>query len=117
MNKLPHRHGFSYKKPKGHPYKSDKQQQINFIKKHKRLKKRLNSDETILFIDSVHPIQATKLSYDWIRTGKTKAVSTTASRTRVNLMGAIELGNLSNFQFYNYVTINADPFVDFFGFN
>jgi len=113
LNKWLHRNEFSYKKPKGHPYKSDKQQQLNFIKKYKRLKKRLNPDETILFMDSVHPTQATKLSYGWIRTGKTKAVSTTASRTRLNLMGAIELENLSSTQIYSYETINAESVVDF----
>lgn len=113
MNKWLHRLGFSYKKPKGHPYKADKQQQLKFIKKYKRLKKGLDSDETILFMDSVHPTQATKLSYGWIRTGKTKAVHTTASRTRLNLIGAIELENLSNIQILDYETINAEKVVDF----
>jgi len=63
MNKWLHRQGFSYKKAKGHPHKADKQKQLNFIKKYKRLKKRISSDEVILFMDAVHPTQATKLSY------------------------------------------------------
>lgn len=113
MNKWLHRQRFTYKKPKGYPYKADKQQQLNFIKKYKRLKKRLGSDETVLFMDSVHPTQATKLSYGWIRTGKTKSVNTTASRTRMNLMGAIELDNLSTIQILDYETINAQAVVDF----
>lgn len=51
MNKWLHRHDFSYKKSKG-------------------------SKEAILFMDAVHPTQATKLSHGWIRTGKTKNVYT-----------------------------------------
>jgi len=115
MNKWLHRNGFSYKKPKGHPYKADKQQQLNFIRKYKRLKKRIGSDESILFMDSVHPSQATKLSYGWIRTGKTKKVNTTASRTRINLVGAINLDNLTKIQINEYDTINAEAIIDFLG--
>ncbi|MFO1259129.1 MAG: winged helix-turn-helix domain-containing protein [Gammaproteobacteria bacterium] len=63
MNKWLHRNGFSYKKAKGHPYKSDKEQQDDFVKKYHRLKNRISPEETILFMDSVHPTQATKLSY------------------------------------------------------
>ena len=115
MNKWLHRHGFSYKKPKGHPYKADKQQQLNFIRKYKRLKKRIGSDEIILFMDSVHPSQATKLSYGWIRTGTTKKVHTSAGRTRINLVGAISLDNLAKIQINEYDTINADAIIDFLG--
>jgi hypothetical protein len=70
MNKWLHRHDFSYKKPKGAPYKADKLEQLKFIKKY------IGSKETILFMDAVHPTQATKLSHGWIRTGKTKNVYT-----------------------------------------
>lgn len=115
MNKWLHRNGFSYKKPKGHPYKSDKQQQENFVRKYHRLKKRISPEETILFMDSVHPTQATKLSYGWIRTGKTKKINTTASRTRINLIGAVELKNLSNTEICDYDTINAESIIDFLG--
>ena len=115
MNKWLHRNRFSYKKPKGHPYKSDKQQQLDFIKKYNRIKKNIGTDETILFMDSVHPTQATKSGYGWIRTGKTKKINTTASRTRINLVGAIELKNLRNTQIFEYKTINAEAIVDFLG--
>lgn len=113
MNKWLHRNGFSYKKPKGHPYKSDKKQQMAFIKKYNRLKNNIGQDETILFMDSVHPTQATKLSYGWIRVGKTNQINTTASRTRINLVGAIELENISNIQICEYKTINAEAIEDF----
>ena len=87
MNKWLHRNGFSYKKPKGRPYKADEEQQAKFIKKYKRLKKQAGTEDTLVFMDSVHPTQATKLGYGWIKTGETMQISTSASRTRVNLVG------------------------------
>jgi hypothetical protein len=39
---------------------------------HAKLKKEVGEEEPLLFMDSVHPTQATKLAYGWIRTGKTK---------------------------------------------
>jgi transposase len=113
MNKWLHGHGFSYKKPKGQPYKLDRDRQASFIKKYKRLKKRVGSEDKLLFMDSVHPTQATKLGYGWIKTGKTKQINTSASRTRVNLVGAIELGNLGKAQVCEYEKINALTIVDF----
>lgn len=116
MNKWLHRHDFSYKKPKGHPYQADKKKQLNFIRKYKRLKNCLGSDEVILFMDAVHPTQATKLSYGWIRVGKTKKVETSASRSRINLVGAINLNKLKKVQAFEYETINADTIVHFLGY-
>jgi len=46
-------------------------------------------------MDAVHPTQATKLSYGWIRTGQIKHVKPTGSRTRLNIVGAIQLGNIA----------------------
>jgi len=40
-------------------------------------------------MDAVHPTQASKLSYGWMRTGQTKHVETTGSRTRLNIVAAI----------------------------
>ena len=88
LNKLLHRHGFTYKKPKGRPYKAEPARQEAFVKKYKKLKSSLNNNEKIIFIDAVHTTQATKLSYGWIRKGETVEISTTASRTRINLIGA-----------------------------
>jgi len=113
MNKWLHRNGFSYKKPKGRPYKADEEQQAKFIKKYKRLKKRLGPEDALVFMDSVHPTQATKLGYGWIKTGEIKEVSTSASRTRVNLVGAIELGNLGKAKVSKYEKINAQTIIDF----
>ena len=86
MNKWLHRNSFSYKKPKGHPYKADKERQQEFIEKYDELKSNLNPDDAVYFSDSVHPSQATKLSYGWIRKGQDKKFEKTASRTSTTVV-------------------------------
>ena len=108
MNHWLHRNGFSYKKPKGHPYKSDKVAQAKFIEEYKQVKSSLKKDDSLLFIDSVHPTQETKISYGWIRKGKTKKVGTTASRTRVNIVGALNIEEIEHTITEQYDWINAD---------
>ncbi len=63
-------------------------------------------DEPVLFIDAVHPTQATKLSDGWIRKGERKTVKTTGSRTRINAVGALNLNALSHPVICEYQTIN-----------
>ena len=113
MNKWLHRHAFSYKKPKGFPHKANPKLQEEFIAEYEKLKDEVGYDEPILFMDAVHPTQATKLSYGWIRTGQTKHVETTGSRTRLNIVGAIQLGNLAETVTAQYETINGESIIDF----
>ena len=61
---------------------------------------------------SVHPTQATKVTYGWIKTGEDKLIASTASRTRINLTGAINLATMSVFH-DSYETINGSTTVDF----
>ncbi|CAM4407528.1 MAG: IS630 family transposase ISSpu23 [Legionella sp.] len=113
MHKWLHRNGFSYKKPKGLPHKADAQLQQEFVAKYLQLKEEAGSEEPILFMDSVHPTQATKLAYGWIRTGKVRHVGTTASRTRLNIIGAIQLGHIAEAITSQYETINAESIIAF----
>lgn len=113
LHKWLHRNGFSYKKPKGLPHKADAQLQQQFIEEYNKLKQEVSEEEPILFMDSVHPTQATKLTYGWIRTGQTKHVGTTASRTRLNIIGAIQLGAIAQAVTAQYETINAESIIDF----
>ena len=115
MHKWLHRNRFSYKQPKGRPHKADPELQKQFVAEYEQLKKGVGSDEPILFIDSVHPTQATKLAYGWIRTGKTKHIGTTAARTRLNIVGAIQLGHIAQAITSQYETINAESIIDFMG--
>ena len=108
------RHGFSYKKPKGVPHKFDVEKQQQFRESYSALKERVR-DEPILFIDAVHPTQATKISYGWIRKGHDKTVETTGSRTRLNIMGALNLHDIGSTIIRDYETINSESVVRFLG--
>jgi len=113
LNKWLHRHQFSYKYPKGVPHKFDEEKQADFIKAYTELKSQV-VDEKILFIDAMHPTQATKVSCGWIKKGHNKAIETTGSRTRLNLVGAIELNNLAAAHVRRYDQVNGDTIQHFF---
>lgn len=100
-----HAWGFSYKKPKGTPLKADMAKQEAFIAFYEKLLKTTSEDEPILFTDGVHPTMATKISYGWIKKGVDKPLATTASRTRLNLMGSLNLETMK-------VTINSFETLD-----
>ena len=104
-----HNSGFSYRKPDRIPAKADRAKQDEFIKSYKELKSNLEKEDVILFGDGVHPSMETKITYGWIRTGKFKEIKTTASRTRVNLLGAINLDgmDLAGAPAISYVPISA----------
>ena len=114
FNKWLHQHNFSYKKPKGVPHKFDEDKQTEFIAKYEQLKSMLAPDERLLFMDAVHPTQATKITAGWIKKGEDKAIKTTGSRSRINVVGAIELGHLGNAVIKQYEkTVNGEAIVDF----
>ena len=113
MNKWLHRNGFSYKKPKGYPYKASLAQQEQFISAYNELKTTIPNEDGILFMDSCHPSIATKISYGWIKKGESKPIETTASRTRLNLVGALNLSKLSKPIIGSYTTVDHESIVDF----
>ncbi|CAH8224491.1 hypothetical protein VAE151_630524 [Vibrio aestuarianus] len=67
MNKWLHHNGFSYKQPKGIPHKFDEAKQQVFIEAYEALKASCGKDESIVFIDAVHPTLSTKISA-WLDT-------------------------------------------------
>ncbi len=117
MTKWLHRQGFNYKKPVGTPHKCDMDKQQQFIERYNALKAECGQNEPILFIDAVHPTQSTKLSYGWMKRGRTqvKVVETTGSRTRLNIMDALNLQRIEATVIRDYPTINAKNVVLFFG--
>lgn len=112
MVKWLHRNGFSYKKPATVPKRVDPEKQRKFIDAYENL---LNTagDDPVLFVDSVHPTMATKVAHGWIKRGKRKLITATASRTRVNITGAIDLESM-NVMAEMYDTVNADSVISFF---
>ncbi|TDB42543.1 IS630 family transposase, partial [Photorhabdus khanii subsp. guanajuatensis] len=79
--------------------------QRQFIEYYENLKVTAK-DEPILFLDAVHPTQGTKLGYGWMRKGEKKTVKTTGSRTRLNILGALNLNAIGRTVFQEYQTIN-----------
>jgi transposase len=94
MTKWLAHHHFSYKYPKAVPAKADLEKQEEFIEKYLELVGETPREEPILFIDSAHPTMATKVSCGWIKKGVDKPLAQTASRTRINVMGAVELAEM-----------------------
>lgn len=113
MNKWLHRNGFSYKKPKGYPHKASKSEQEQFVSVYNKLKAELPVEDGILFMDACHPSMATKIAYGWIKKGESKPIETTASRTRINIIGALNLSKISKPIIGSYTTVDRDSIVDF----
>lgn len=107
MTKWLRKNGFSYKKPKGTPHKANKAKQEEFVGEYIKFVAELPKDEVIEFADGVHPTMATKITSGWIKKGMDKLISTTASRTRLNLFGSINLLTMS-VTINQYKTINSD---------
>jgi transposase len=107
-------HGFSYKKLKPIPAKADTAAQEAFIKAYETLIKTTPENEPIVFSDGVHPTMATKISYGWIKKGVNKLIATTASRTRMNLLGALNLETMQ-VVIKEYETLNQDSMADYLG--
>ena len=111
MTQWLHAHEFSYKKPAATPAKADAAQQQAFIAKYEELKRTIPEEEPVLFDDGVHPTMATKVSYGWIPTGERKPIRTTASRTRMNLLGALNLENMA-LHVTEHATINHESMAE-----
>ena len=107
------RHDFSYKWTKGQPAKADAKKQAEFIFYYEDLKEKAPKNEPIFFIDGVHPTMATKSTRGWIAKGIDKIIPTTGSRTRLNIMGAIELSTMNVFH-GEHETINAQSVIVLF---
>lgn len=115
MNKWLHHNGFSYKQPKGVPHKFDEAKQQAFIEAYETLKASCGEDESIVFIDAVHPTLSTKISHGWIRTGQDKVIETTGNRSRLNIIGALNLSDIGATIVSDYESINSENIVRFFG--
>ena len=85
------RHGFSYKKPALVPGKANEEQQREWLTGYEKLKQNLPSDETICFMDGVHPTHNVQPMYGWIQKGVRKEIPTNTGHSRINLSGAIDI--------------------------
>jgi transposase len=106
------RHSFSYKKPALVPGKANEEQQKQWITEYEKLKQGLADDETICFMDGVHPTHNTQLAYGWIRKGFRKEICANSGRSRLNLSGAIDLIS-KKLHIQEDVTLNGDSTISF----
>lgn len=106
------RHSFSYKKPALVPGKANEEQQKQWIVEYEKLKQGLPGDETICFMDGVHPTHNTQLAYGWIRKGFRKEICANSGRLRLNLSGAIDLIS-KKLHIQEDETLNADSTISF----
>lgn len=91
INALLKRMNFVYKKPVLIPCKSDEKRQEAFIAEYHELNNQLQPDDTIYFMDGVHPQHNTNPSHGWIKKGTTKHIPSNNGRQRVNINGALNL--------------------------
>lgn len=85
------RNDFSYKKPALVPGKANEQQQRKWIAEYEKLKQNLPADETICFMDGVHPTHNVQPAYGWIQKGVRKEIPANSGRSRINLSGIIDI--------------------------
>jgi transposase len=113
MNSWLKNHNFSYKKPAVVPGKANREAQEQWIREYEKLKNNLLEDETICFIDGVHPTHNTKRAYGWIRKGQRKEIPTNTGRQRLNISGAIDVFSRKVFVREDD-TLNASSSIEFF---
>ncbi|HEU64846.1 MAG: hypothetical protein KR126chlam4_00515 [Candidatus Anoxychlamydiales bacterium] len=85
------RNNFSYKKLSLVPGKANKEIQEAWISEYFKMKQNLKDDETICFVDGVHPTHNTQLSYGGIKKGVRKEIPSNTGRQRLNISGAVDL--------------------------
>jgi transposase len=107
------RHGFSYKKPAVVPGKANKEQQYAWLAEYEKLRQGLASDETICFIDGVHPTHNVQPAYGWIKKGVRKEIPANTGRSRLNLSGVVNVVT-HNIFVQEDKTLNAESTIRFF---
>jgi hypothetical protein len=80
-----------YKKPAAVPGKADEQQQKEWIAEYEKLRQTLPANETICFMDSVHPTHNVQPTYGWIKKCVRKEIPTNSGRKRLNLSKMIDI--------------------------
>lgn len=107
------KHKFSYKKPALVPGKADKEKQREWIEAYEKLKAHLPEEETIGFIDGVHPTHNVQLAHGWIKKGVRKEIPANTGRARLNLSGMIDIIN-HNVVVQEDTMLNAEATITFF---
>ena len=111
--KLMNRIGFDWKKPEAAPSKIDAAVQQRFIDAHEDLRNSLDADETIVYVDAVHPTHQARPAGRWLPRGQRCAIDVTSGRERLNLHGAIDLTDRTD-PHQEVQTVDAQSSIDLF---
>ena len=107
------KNGFTYKKPKLVPANANPEAQEAFIAQYSQIMNEASIEgDPVLFGDSVHPSQQTRVSYGWVKKGKEKLVETHAGRKRVNIMAVLNLETMG-IVYQDYETIDSAATIAF----
>ena len=82
--------GFTYKKPKLVPGKSDPLESMKFLQRYEKMRR---SGKPVYFMDGVHPQHNSRPSYGWILKGTEKALLSNSGRKRLNINGALNIAS------------------------
>src|ERR1039458_8429552 len=109
------RHDFTFHQPCGIPAKADAESQKAFVEEYENIKKNLDDEDQLVFMDGVHPSHAVRFMRGWIRKGVRKEIPTNASQKRLNILGALNLETMTLHR-QEYLTLNADSVIAFLTF-
>lgn len=110
---LLHKLNFSYKKPNLVPGKADEERQAQFLNLYRDLKKKKKPEDTIYFVDGVHPQHNSLPSYGWLPRGEEVKLKSNTGRQRANISGALN-SDTHEVLVQEHATLNADNTIKFF---
>jgi len=93
LQKLLNRIGLSYSQLHRFSGKADINKQQDFITEFEKISDNLTEKQTIVFIDSTHPLHNSISSKIWKRIGQIRWINSNTGRKRVNINGAYNLFN------------------------
>lgn len=112
VTNLLHRLGFSYKKPRKIPGKSDINEQGKFIRDYRKIRENMGESDNLLFLDGVHPQHNPLVMSGWIKKGKDKKIFTNTRFHRLNVLGALNINNHALIT-QSTQTLNEEAALDF----
>ena len=113
MCDLLNRIGFVYKKTKQIPMKVDEVAQTAFIVQFQQMQAAKDEAEVHYFIDAVHPSLNSETGYGWIEKGAEHQVFSNSGRTRMKLLGALNLNDIVDLITKEDNTIESQSATDF----
>ncbi|WP_161493007.1 transposase [Candidatus Enterovibrio altilux] len=78
------------------PHQFDAKKQENFTYHYDALKTVYTKEASSLFIDTIHPIQATQITYEWIRKSKNKVLEAVSIRSHNNIMQDLDFSDIKD---------------------